>query len=92
MATQQALASGAPVLGLVSNLDQLASARAVSRAGAGEVLREREVSAGGLRRVVWRMLARRSYREAAGEIAERCRQFDAQANFREVIDRIAATN
>ena len=92
MATQQALASGAPVLGLVSNLDQLASARAVSRAGAGEVLREREVSAGGLRRVVWRMLARRSYQEAAEGIAGRCRQIDAPAKFREVIDRIAATN
>jgi len=84
------LASGAPVLGLVSNLDQLASARAVSRAGAGEVLREREVSAGGLRRVVWRMLARRSYQEAAGEIAGRCRQIDAPAKFRDFMSEITA--
>ena len=81
MSTQQALAGGAPVLAIVSNLDQMLFARAVERAGAGEVLREGEVGEERVRRVVWRMLRWRGYREAAEGIAEVYKQMDATKLF-----------
>jgi UDP:flavonoid glycosyltransferase YjiC (YdhE family) len=81
MSTQQALAGGAPVLAIISNLDQLLFARAVERAGAGEVLREGEVEEGLVKRVVWRMLRWRGYREAARGIAEVYKQMDAALLF-----------
>jgi UDP:flavonoid glycosyltransferase YjiC (YdhE family) len=81
MSTQQALAGGAPVLSIISNLDQMLFARAVERAGAGEVLREREVEEEMVKRVVWRMLRWRGYREAAQGIAEVYRQMNAALLF-----------
>jgi UDP:flavonoid glycosyltransferase YjiC (YdhE family)/glycosyltransferase involved in cell wall biosynthesis len=89
MSTQQALAGGAPVLAIISNLDQLLFARAVERAGAGEVLREGEVEEGLVKRVVWRMLRWRGYREAARGIAEVYKQMDAALLFPKFIDSIS---
>ncbi|MEP7272249.1 MAG: nucleotide disphospho-sugar-binding domain-containing protein [Acidobacteriota bacterium] len=88
MSGQQALAAGAPILGVVSNVDQMAFARAVSRTGAGEVLREREVNAPVLRRVVWRMLAEQKYRDAARRLASRYAETNSASRFRDLIDRI----
>jgi UDP:flavonoid glycosyltransferase YjiC (YdhE family) len=57
MPVQQALAAGVPVIGLVSNIDQLMFSRAVQRTGAGEVIRKRSVTAAEIRRLVWRLIA-----------------------------------
>ena len=92
MSTQQALAGGAPVLAIISNLDQLWFARAVERAGAGEVLREEEVEEAVVKRVVWRMLRWRGYREAAQGIAELYKQMDASLLFPKFIDSIPAAS
>jgi UDP:flavonoid glycosyltransferase YjiC (YdhE family) len=69
MSAQQALAAGAPVLSVASNLDQVMFARAVEAAGAGEVLREEEVSVAAVRRAAWRLLKWDGYAEAAGRVA-----------------------
>jgi UDP:flavonoid glycosyltransferase YjiC (YdhE family) len=92
MSTQQALAGGAPVLAIISNLDQLLFARAVERAGAGEVLREGEVEEARVKRVVWRMLRWRGYREAAQGIAEAYKQMNAALLFPRFIDSIPAAS
>jgi UDP:flavonoid glycosyltransferase YjiC (YdhE family) len=70
MSTQQALAEGVPVLAVASNLDQVLFARAVAAAGAGEVLKEGEVSEASVRRAAWRVLKWGGYAEAARRIAQ----------------------
>lgn len=70
MATQQALAAGSPVLMIVSNMDQLISARAVERAGCGTVLLERDVTPGLVKRAVWRLLRDSRAAAAAKRVAE----------------------
>jgi UDP:flavonoid glycosyltransferase YjiC (YdhE family) len=90
LSTQQALAAGAPVLGIVSNLDQLMFMKAVRGAGAGELLREREATEGALRRMVWRMLHHEPYLLAARRIAGAMGQMDAAENFRTFVDSVFA--
>jgi UDP:flavonoid glycosyltransferase YjiC (YdhE family) len=85
MSTQQALAESAPVLMVVSNLDQLMFARAVERAGAGEVMKEEEVTEAKVRRVVWRMLKWQGYQLAAQRIAQAYEQMESGQMFRDFI-------
>ena len=88
MSGQQALAAGAPILGIASNVDQLVFARAVAATGAGEVLRERDVDAASVRRLVWRMTAEQRYRHAASRIAAAYSSANALLKFPELMDRI----
>jgi UDP:flavonoid glycosyltransferase YjiC (YdhE family) len=68
MSTQQALAAAAPVLAIVSNLDQMLFARAVSEAGAGEVLKDDEVTVASVKKSVWKILKWSGYGAAAERI------------------------
>lgn len=88
MSTQQALACGTPILGIVSNVDQMAFAKAVSTTGAGEQISEREVTAPEVRRLVWRMIAQETYSKAAGRIAACYARMDSQERFRNLISEI----
>jgi UDP:flavonoid glycosyltransferase YjiC (YdhE family) len=90
MSTQQALAEGTPVLMVVSNLDQLMFARAVERAGAGEVMKEEEVTEAKVRRVVWRMLKWQGYKMAAQRLSLDCREMDAARSFPNFIESMLA--
>jgi UDP:flavonoid glycosyltransferase YjiC (YdhE family) len=67
--TQQALAVGTPVLGLVSNLDQHLNMGAVQRLRAGELLRAESATPASIRATVDKMLAQTSYSEAASRLA-----------------------
>lgn len=90
MSGQQALAAGAPILGVVSNLDQLVFMKGVSRVGAGEMLREGKTTVQSARAAVARMLAQPSYGQAAQRIAAVFGRFDAADNFRRLIDTVSA--
>lgn len=90
MSGQQALAAGAPILGVVSNLDQLVFMKGVRQVGAGEMLREGNTTVASARQVVSRMLAEPSYRQAAGRVALEFEQFNAAERFRALIQAITS--
>lgn len=85
LSTYQSLASGVPVIGICSNMDQLLNMRAVERLGAGVTLRAAAASADALVGAVASLLDQPSYAQAAG----RARQAVARANsaqaFREAV-------
>lgn len=82
----QALAAGAPVLGLSMNMDQYLTMRYISEAGAGIGLRSGRVSDRAIRSSVETLLNRQSYREAAGKIAEEFRCYSAVERFGKLMD------
>jgi UDP:flavonoid glycosyltransferase YjiC (YdhE family) len=88
--TQQALAAGSPVLGLVSNLDQHLNMGAVQRLGAGELLRAESAEASAIRAAVGRMLVQAAYSEAASGMAREFARFDAPARFRAILSNVLA--
>lgn len=84
----QALAEGTPVLGLPSNFDQYLAMTAIEGAGAGTLLRARSADAQGIRDAVVHMLADRSSRARAQELAARWRRLDSGAAFRAFVDEV----
>lgn len=88
MSGQQALSVGVPYLGLVSNVDQLLFAKAVSQSGACEFIREGEVNENTLRHFIRMMLAQESYRSAARMIATRSVNRDSCLKFEKLIGSI----
>ncbi len=68
----QAVAGGAPVLGLCGNLDQFLNMQAFERAGAGRSLRADRFSAAELRRTVEVMLGDAALRHAAATLQAAC--------------------
>ena len=87
--TYQALTAGVPVLGLVSNnMDQHLNMQAVSRAGAGEILKARGVTATAIRTAVKRMLATSSYTDAARRLAEAHRSCPVGERFPALVDEV----
>ncbi|MCH9650139.1 MAG: glycosyl transferase family 1 [Deltaproteobacteria bacterium] len=86
-AAQQSLAAGTPVLGIVSNMDQLLFAKAVHGAGAGEWLREGEVTASVFQDRVKKLLEEAHYRAAAVRLQQAIEKYDAAALFRQALDR-----
>jgi UDP:flavonoid glycosyltransferase YjiC (YdhE family) len=90
MPVQQSLAGGTPVLGITSNIDQVAWMRRVTAYGAGEMILEAGAEEEGVRESVLGMLAEPSYRAAAGELAEAMERFDAAAAFNALLDRVFA--
>ena len=83
--TQQALASGIPVLGVAGLMDQLLNMQAVCSAGAGEVIRASQANAENIRSSVTKMLRQSTYAEAAKVIASIFAKYDAPSRFREII-------
>jgi UDP:flavonoid glycosyltransferase YjiC (YdhE family) len=88
MPAQQSLAGGTPILAIASNADQMVYARAVRRAGAGEVLAEHEADAHSLARLVTRLLENHSYHAAANRLAQVFKQYDAAQRFAQLVEQI----
>lgn len=84
-AVQQALAAGAPVLGLVSNMDQHLSMQAVSRLGAGQLLRAEEARAASVRAAVDRLLLDGAYTERAVALSQVLSKYRANRRFEIVL-------
>jgi UDP:flavonoid glycosyltransferase YjiC (YdhE family) len=85
LTTYQALASGVPVIGICSNMDQLLNMNAVARLGAGMTLRAVSLSAAGLSASVTTLLNKPSYAEAASRIGQTLSQLDPAQAFRGVV-------
>ncbi|MFO7705166.1 MAG: glycosyltransferase, partial [Halopseudomonas sp.] len=86
LTTYQALASGVPVIGICSNMDQLLNMNAVERLGAGTALRAASLSATGLSESVARLLDQPPSVQAASRIGRLLSQLDSAQAFREVVD------
>jgi UDP:flavonoid glycosyltransferase YjiC (YdhE family) len=86
--TQQALAAGRPVVGLVSNMDQHLNMEAVRRLGAGELLRAETANPAAIRAAVERILTRPTYSEAASGLARIFSQYSAPHRFEAILDQI----
>jgi len=82
----QALAVGVPVLGIVSNMDQHLTMRAVEKAGAGLLMRAGKFSIGKMREAVNTLLEKPVYRHAAQKLAEEFADYDAATRFREFVE------
>jgi UDP:flavonoid glycosyltransferase YjiC (YdhE family)/glycosyltransferase involved in cell wall biosynthesis len=85
MSGQQALSAGVPYLGLISNMDQMRFSSVVRKAGACELILEKDVSEKTLRPVLSRMLTQESYRTAAGKLAADVARMDSRKIFEEVV-------
>jgi UDP:flavonoid glycosyltransferase YjiC (YdhE family) len=85
--TYQALAAGVPVLGIVSNnMDQHLNMEAVKRAGAGDVLRARGLTADAARTTVERLLSGPGYAQAARAVAAASRACRASVEMPALIE------
>lgn len=85
LTTYQALASGVPVIGLCSNMDQLLNMNAVQRQGAGITLRAAKASSAGLIAAATAILDNPSYAQAAKRVGQTLAQTDAGQRFRDVV-------
>ncbi|SEP07426.1 glycosyltransferase [Nitrosovibrio sp. Nv6] len=90
LTTYQAVASGAPVIGLCSNMDQLLNMNAMERLGAGLSLRAGEISSRELVAAVKVILGDPSYAQAAHRIGLLLKQYDAGQRFRKIVSDILA--
>lgn len=85
LTTYQGLASGVPILGLCSNMDQLLNMNAIEHIGAGLSLRAGRVHSGKLKEAVQTLLNTPAYTSKAGQAGERFSQVDAGQRFREFV-------
>lgn len=90
--SQQALASGVPVLGIAGNMDQFLNMGAVVEAGAGILLRADRFDAGAVRAAVTEMLASHAYTNSAGELAAAFGHYHAPERFAAVVDHLTGEN
>jgi len=88
LTTYQALASGVPILGLCTNMDQLLNMNAIERLGAGLSLRAARVSTDQLLASTRKLLESPAYAQAATEAGEQFRKVDAGQRFREFVDEV----
>jgi len=86
----QALAEGAPVVGIPSNLDQFLAMTAVRDAGAGLLLRASTVSSDKICEAVGRVLSETSFKERAVALSHCFAGHDVHARFRAVVDDLTA--
>lgn len=85
LTTYQALASGVPILGICSNMDQLLNMNAIERLGAGVSLRAAQVCPISLKEAVQTLLDLPAYAQAAAQAGDHFRQIDAGQRFREFV-------
>ncbi len=83
--TYLAMASGVPVLGICSNMDQMLNMNAVKNTGAGLSLRAALVLPAQLKEAVRSLLDTPTYAAAAGQAGKRFRQVDAGQRFLEFV-------
>jgi UDP:flavonoid glycosyltransferase YjiC (YdhE family) len=88
LTTQQALAAGKPVLGLVSNLDQHLNMGAVAGHGAGVLLRAELATVAGVRATVQRMLGAARYGAAAARLAPSFSAGQAPSRFEAILAQV----
>jgi UDP:flavonoid glycosyltransferase YjiC (YdhE family) len=88
LTTYQALASGVPILGLCTNMDQLLNMNAIERLGAGLSLRAARVSTDKLLASTRQLLESPAYAQAAAQSGERFGKVDAGQRFREFIKEV----
>lgn len=77
----QALAAGAPVLGIASNLDQCLASQAITRAGAGLSLRAGSVSSREVQAAATRLLEEPSFGARARQLSGKFAMYDCHARF-----------
>ena len=92
MSGQQALSTGTPYLGLISNLDQMIFSTVVRNASACELLREGDVNEMTLPSLVLSMLAQKKYQTAAKQIAARTEKPEYCENFETIVRSILKSN
>lgn len=85
LTTYQALASGVPVIGLCSNMDQLLNMGAVERMGAGIMLRAEKASFASLLEAATSILNNPSYAQAASRVGQTLAQTDTAQRFRDIV-------
>lgn len=81
--TQQALAGGVPVIGIVSNMDQHLNMLCLEQHGVGVRLRAGQLTVDQVRRTVKQMLDNIDYRNQAGHLAQRIKTHDTYQIFAE---------
>ncbi len=86
LATQQALATGVPVLGIASNMDQFLNMGAVVSRGAGLLMRADRVNPVAIRQAVQGLLSSKACREAAVATSALIGAERAATTFREWVD------
>ncbi|HEX4336320.1 MAG TPA: DUF2141 domain-containing protein [Polyangiaceae bacterium] len=84
----QALAEGAPVLGIPSNLDQYLAMTAIEQAGAGILVPARTLTAAHVRESATALLASTHLREKAREVKEQIRRVSHVERFTNFVDRV----
>lgn len=87
--SQQALASGVPVLGITSNMDQFLNMGAVVEADSGIQLRADRIDAGAVRRAVTEILASSVYADGAAKLAAVFAHYPALRRFAAIVGQLA---
>jgi UDP:flavonoid glycosyltransferase YjiC (YdhE family) len=87
----QALAAGTPVVGLAANLDQYLAMEAITRAGAGVLVRAGRATAEAVRGAVAQVLENPAHRQAARGLATRFAGWDAHARFAAQVDELVSS-
>ncbi|MBU1690919.1 MAG: glycosyltransferase [Gammaproteobacteria bacterium] len=88
LTTYQALATGVPILGICSNMDQLLNMNAIELLGAGLSLRAACVRSAQLKEAVRALLETPVYAQAAVQAGERFRQVDTGQRFRAFVSEV----
>ena len=84
----QALATGTPVVGIASNLDQYLAMQAIERAGAGVLVKARQASAAIVAEAVNQVLNNPCYERSAREIANNFANYPAAELFPTFVRRV----
>jgi UDP:flavonoid glycosyltransferase YjiC (YdhE family) len=84
----QALAAGAPILGICSNLDQVLTMTRIKDAGAGTFFRAGEVTPSKLRSTLREMLATTCYRVQASALQQEIREYSPTKRLPMLLDRM----
>ena len=85
LTTYQSLASGVPVIGICSNMDQLLNMQALENLGAGILLRAARTSAEDIFRAANTILGQETFNRAARQVGVALVRYDAGAVFRKAV-------
>lgn len=90
--TNQALASGVPVLGIPNNMDQFLNMRAIVQFGAGALVRADRSDTTALRHAITRLTTEDRFANRASTLAESTHVTDIDTAFVRNIDRLLSTS
>lgn len=91
LTTYQALASGVPVMGICSNMDQLLNMQALEKLGAGILLRAARTTVEEIFCTADTLLRQESFSRAARHVGDALARHDATAGFRKAVADILGT-